>query len=168
MRKITGRIATWHFSPPPLSRNNLIHEGIDKDKILITGNTVIDALYYVVATIRKDSTLLKQLDTELMSAGYETTPLAEQNSRKLVLITGHRRENFGDGFIQICRAIKTLAEQYAEVDFVYPMHLNPNVRKPIHEIFGNAYRKHSNKYTFYTLGFGCRFASAITIKPQLQ
>lgn len=85
------------------------------------------------------NTLLKQLDTELMSAGYETTPLAEQNSRKLVLITGHRRENFGDGFIQICRAIKTLAEQYAEVDFVYPMHLNPNVRKPIHEIFGNAY-----------------------------
>lgn len=85
------------------------------------------------------NTLLKQLDTELMSAGYKTTPLAEQNSRKLVLITGHRRENFGDGFIQICRAIKTLAEQYAEVDFVYPMHLNPNVRKPIHEIFGNAY-----------------------------
>ena len=138
-RQITGRIATWHFSPTPLSRNNLIHEGIDKDKILITGNTVIDALYYVVATIRKDSTLLKQLDTALMSVGYETTPLAEQNSRKLVLITGHRRENFGDGFIQICRAIKTLAEQYAEVDFVYPMHLNPNVRKPIHEIFGNAY-----------------------------
>ena len=138
-RQITGRIATWHFSPTVLSRNNLIHEGINENKIRITGNTVIDALYHVAATIRKDFTLRKQLDTELMSAGYKTTPLAEQSYRKLVLITGHRRENFGDGFIQICRAIKTLAEQYAEVDFVYPMHLNPNVRKPIHEIFGNAY-----------------------------
>ncbi len=135
-RQITGRIATWHFSPTALSRNNLILEGVDEEKIRITGNTVIDALYHVVATIREDSTLRKQLDTELTSAGYETTPPAEQSSCKLVLITGHRRENFGDGFIQICRAIKTLAERYTKVDFVYPMHLNPNVRKPIHEVFG--------------------------------
>lgn len=138
-RQITGRIATWHFSPTALSRSNLMQEGVDEEKIRITGNTVIDALYHVVATIREDPTLRKQLDTELISAGYETTPPAEQSSRKLVLITGHRRENFGDGFIQICRAIKTLAERYTKVDFVYPMHLNPNVRKPIHEVFGGTH-----------------------------
>lgn len=138
-RQITGRIATWHFSPTALSRSNLMQEGVDEEKIRITGNTVIDALYHVVATIREDPTLRKQLDTELMSAGYETTPPTEQSSRKLVLITGHRRENFGDGFIQICRAIKTLAERYTKVDFVYPMHLNPNVRKPIHEVFGGTH-----------------------------
>lgn len=138
-RQITGRIATWHFAPTALSRNNLLQEGVDADNIHITGNTVIDTLYHVVSTIRENPILRQQLNIQLRSAGYETTHFAEQSRRKMVLITGHRRENFGDGFIQICQAIKTLAERYAEVDFVYPMHLNPNVRKPIHEVFGNAH-----------------------------
>ena len=138
-RQITGRIATWHFTPTALSRNNLRQEGVDADNIHITGNTVIDTLYHVVSTIRENPILRQQLNIQLRSAGYETTHFAEQSLHKMVLITGHRRENFGDGFIQICQAIKTLAERYAEVDFVYPMHLNPNVRKPIHEVFGNAH-----------------------------
>ena len=138
-RQITGRIATWHFAPTALSRNNLLQEGVNADNIHITGNTVIDTLYHVVSTIRENPILRQQLNIQLRSAGYETTHFAEQSRRKMVLITGHRRENFGDGFIQICQAIKTLAERYAEVDFVYPMHLNPNVRKPIHEVFGNAH-----------------------------
>lgn len=138
-RQITGRIATWHFAPTALSRNNLLQEGVDADNIHITGNTVIDTLYHVVSTIRENPILRQQLNIQLRSAGYETTHFAEQSLHKMVLITGHRRENFGDGFIQICQAIKTLAERYAEVDFVYPMHLNPNVRKPIHEVFGNAH-----------------------------
>ena len=138
-RQITGRIATWHFAPTALSRNNLLQEGVDADNIHITGNTVIDTLYHVVSTIRENPILRQQLNIQLRSAGYETTHFAEQSLHKMVLITGHRRENFGDGFIQICQAIKTLAERYAEVDFVYPMDLNPNVRKPIHEVFGNAH-----------------------------
>ncbi len=138
-RQITGRIATWHFAPTALSRNNLRQEGVDADNIHITGNTVIDTLYHVVSTIRENPILRQQLNIQLRSAGYEITHFAEQSLHKMVLITGHRRENFGDGFIQICQAIKTLAERYAEVDFVYPMHLNPNVRKPIHEVFGNAH-----------------------------
>lgn len=138
-RQITGRIATWHFAPTALSRNNLRQEGVDADNIHITGNTVIDTLYHVVSTIRENPILRQQLNIQLRSAGYETTHFAEQSLHKMVLITGHRRENFGDGFIQICQAIKTLAERYAEVDFVYPMHLNPNVRKPIHKVFGNAH-----------------------------
>lgn len=135
-RQITGRIATHHFSPTPLSRENLLREGIDKSRILITGNTVIDALYAVVNKIKNDVPLQLSLGKELKAAGYDTGRLAVEEGRHLVLITGHRRENFGDGFLHICQAIKTLSEKYPNVDFIYPMHLNPNVRKPIKEIFG--------------------------------
>lgn len=131
-RLITGRIATYNFSPTALSRQNLLDEGVKEDSILVTGNTVIDALYLVVDKIKENEELRKKLTSELKSAGYEL------RDRRRVLITGHRRENFGDGFIQMCKAIKALTEKYPEVDFVYPMHLNPNVRKPIHEVFGNA------------------------------
>lgn len=130
-RQITGRIATYDFSPTPLSRQNLLDEGVSKDKITVTGNTVIDALHMVVARIKDDLILQRQLSEQLHTAGYDVS-----HSKRLVLITGHRRENFGEGFLNICNAIRDLAKKYPEVDFVYPMHLNPNVRKPIHEIFG--------------------------------
>lgn len=133
-RQITGRIATYDFAPTPLSHDNLLAEGVDDAKITVTGNTVIDALYWVVDKIKSSPGLQADLSRELMKAGYDVNRLS--NGRKLVLITGHRRENFGEGFISMCRAIKTLTEKYPEVDFVYPMHLNPNVRKPIHEVFG--------------------------------
>ncbi len=133
-RQITGRIATYNFAPTPLSKSNLLAEGVAEDKITVTGNTVIDALYMVVDKIKNSAELNDELKSELMKAGYDTRRL--DNGRKLVLITGHRRENFGDGFISMCRAIKALTEKYPDVDFVYPMHLNPNVRKPIHEVFG--------------------------------
>lgn len=133
-RLITGRIATYHFSPTPLSKENLLKENVAESAITVTGNTVIDALYMVVDKIRKNSTLSNELATLLKTAGYDTSRLA--NGKKLVLITGHRRENFGDGFINMCTAIKDLTQKYPDVDFVYPMHLNPNVRKPIHEVFG--------------------------------
>lgn len=133
-RQITGRIATYDFAPTPLSRDNLLAEGVDDAKITVTGNTVIDALYWVVDKIKSSPDLQAELSGELMKAGYDVNRL--NNGRKLVLITGHRRENFGEGFISMCRAIKALTEKYPEVDFVYPMHLNPNVRKPIHEVFG--------------------------------
>lgn len=133
-RLITGRIATYHFSPTQLSRQNLIKENISDDKILVTGNTVIDALYWVVDKIKNNQSLNDELKQILALAGYDVTRL--NNGKKLVLITGHRRENFGDGFINMCTAIKDLTQKYPEVDFVYPMHLNPNVRKPIHEVFG--------------------------------
>lgn len=133
-RQITGRIATYHFAPTPLSRQNLLKEGIREDSITVTGNTVIDALDMVVDRIKNDKTLNSDLNCSLRNAGYDVDCLAE--GKKLVLITGHRRENFGNGFISICSAIKALAEKYPKVDFVYPMHLNPNVRKPIHEVFG--------------------------------
>lgn len=133
-RLITGRIATYHFSPTPLSKDNLLKENVAEDAITVTGNTVIDALYMVVDKIKNNSTLSNDLATLLKTAGYDTSRLA--NGKKLVLITGHRRENFGDGFINMCTAIKDLTQKYPDVDFVYPMHLNPNVRKPIHEVFG--------------------------------
>lgn len=133
-RQITGRIATYDFAPTPLSRANLLAEGVDEEKITVTGNTVIDALYWVVDRIKNTPSLNESLAEELVKAGYDTARLS--NGKKLVLITGHRRENFGDGFISMCKAIKTLTQKYPEVDFVYPMHLNPNVRKPIHEVFG--------------------------------
>ena len=135
-RQITGRIATYHFAPTPLSKGNLLREGIDKSRILVTGNTVIDALYAVVNKIKDDVPLQLSLRKELKAAGYDTGRLVMKEGRRLVLITGHRRENFGDGFLHICRAIKMLSEKYLDVDFVYPMHLNPNVRKPIKEVFG--------------------------------
>ena len=133
-RQITGRIATYNFAPTPLSKSNLLREGINEDSITVTGNTVIDALYWVVDKIKTDAELQKDLDAVLDNAGYDVARLSD--GKKLVLITGHRRENFGDGFINMCTAIKDLTKKYPEVDFVYPMHLNPNVRKPIHEVFG--------------------------------
>ena len=133
-RLITGRIATYHFSPTPLSKENLLKENVAESAITVTGNTVIDALYMVVDKIKKNPTLSNELAALLKTAGYDTSRLA--NGKKLVLITGHRRENFGDGFINMCTAIKDLTQKYPDVDFVYPMHLNPNVRKPIHEVFG--------------------------------
>ena len=133
-RLITGRIAIYHFAPTALSRQNLLAEGVEKSMITITGNTVIDALYMVVKQINNSKELNNQLYTVLRPMGYDTCRLDDM--RKLVLITGHRRENFGDGFIGMCRAIKILSEKYSNVDFVYPMHLNPNVRRPIHEVFG--------------------------------
>ena len=133
-RQLTGRIATYHFSPTQLSRSNLLSEGINDEKIIVTGNTVIDALYWVVNKIHNDQQLSEDLRQELLEAGYDTNRLT--NGRRLVLITGHRRENFGDGIIHMCTAIKDLTQKYPDVDFVYPMHLNPNVRQPIHEVFG--------------------------------
>lgn len=133
-RQITGRIATYHFSPTSLSKQNLLDEGVREEKIVITGNTVIDALYMVVNKIKTDKKLDEELEKKLIFAGYDVNRLS--NGKKMVLITGHRRENFGDGFIQMCTAIKDLTKKYPNVDFVYPMHLNPNVRRPIHEVFG--------------------------------
>ena len=133
-RLLTGRLATYHFSPTPFSRNNLIKESVDDRNIIVTGNTVIDALYWVVDKIKNDKVLDSELVKVLVKAGYDVNRL--NGGKKLVLITGHRRENFGDGFIHMCTAIKDLTRKYPDVDFVYPMHLNPNVRKPIHEVFG--------------------------------
>lgn len=136
-RQITGRIATFHFAPTLLSKKNLLAENVTEQAITVTGNTVIDALYHVVEKIKKDNKMRQLLEDELDRAGYKMIRLTEQTGRKLVLITGHRRENFGEGFISICKAIKMLAKQHPQVDFVYPMHLNPNVRKPIREVFGD-------------------------------
>ncbi len=132
-RQVTGRIATYNFSPTQLSERNLIEEKA-MGKIYVTGNTVIDALHYVVNKLKNDETVAKEQDAVLLNAGYDVNRLVD--GKKLVLITGHRRENFGDGFIRMVTAMKDLSEKYPEVDFVYPMHLNPNVRKPIHEVFG--------------------------------
>ena len=132
-RQITGRIATYNFSPTPLSESNLKEEKVHGE-IFVTGNTVIDALHMVVEKLRNDAALAKEQEKVLADAGYDVTRLA--GGKKLVLITGHRRENFGEGFISMVTAMKDLSEKYPEVDFVYPMHLNPNVRKPIHEVFG--------------------------------
>lgn len=133
-RQLTGRIATYHFAPTPLSRQNLLAENVKSEQIVVTGNTVIDALYMVVDKIKSDKELDKELEEILLRSGYDVNRLSD--GKKLVLITGHRRENFGDGFISMCKAIQTLTQKYPDVDFVYPMHLNPNVRKPIHEVFG--------------------------------
>lgn len=133
-RQITGRIATHHFAPTPLAKSNLLKENVAENQIIVTGNTVIDALYMVVDKIKNDVALQKNLAEVLKDAGYDTARL--DGLRRLVLITGHRRENFGEGFISMCTAIRDLAAKYPNVDFVYPMHLNPNVRKPIHEVFG--------------------------------
>ena len=157
-RQVTGRIATYHFSPTALSRQNLLDEGTPEDRIIVTGNTVIDALHWVVRKIENDGKLSKELADDLKVSGYDTSRLeipgqarnegnvqvgnngndqvGKDRQRRLVLITGHRRENFGEGFISMCTAIRDLARKYPDVDFVYPMHLNPNVRKPIREVFG--------------------------------
>ena len=133
-RQITGCIATYNFAPTSLSRQNLLQEGVSEARINITGNTVIDALYWVLNRIGNDYVLGTELEKVVLKAGYDIRRLV--GGRRLVLITGHRRENFGDGFISMCLAIKHLTETYLDVDFVYPMHLNPHVRKPIHEVFG--------------------------------
>ena len=137
-RQITGRIATYNFSPTPLSEKNLIEERAHGN-IYVTGNTVIDALHLVVDKFKTDATLAQEQDNVLAQAGYDITRL--NGGKKLVLITGHRRENFGDGFIRMVTAMKNLSEKYPEVDFIYPMHLNPNVRKPIHEVFGEDFTR---------------------------
>ena len=133
-RQITSRIAAYNYAPTPLSRQNLLQENVSNDTITVTGNTVIDALYMVVDKIKNDQQLGKQLAQNICIAGYDVNRL--NSEKKMVLITGHRRENFGDGFINMCTAIKDLTKKYPDVDFIYPMHLNPNVRKPIHEVFG--------------------------------
>lgn len=143
-RQLTGRIATYHFAPTPLSRQNLLAENVRPERITVTGNTVIDALYMVENKIKGDKALDAELEDILSQAGYDLARLV--GGRRLVLITGHRRENFGEGFLSICRAIRTLAERHPAVDFVYPMHLNPNVRKPIHEVFGESLSNLGNMF----------------------
>ena len=133
-RQITSRIAAYNYAPTPLSRQNLLQENVANETITVTGNTVIDALYMVVNKIKQDQQLGEQLAQNILTAGYDVNRLS--HDKKMVLITGHRRENFGDGFIKMCTAIKDLTQKYPDVDFIYPMHLNPNVRKPIHEVFG--------------------------------
>lgn len=133
-RQITGRIATYNFSPTSLSRENLLREAA-MGQIYVTGNTVIDALHMVVSRLKEDESLRSLQETVLSAAGYDIGRL-NNSGRRIVLITGHRRENFGDGFINMCTAIRDLTKKYPDVDFIYPMHLNPNVRKPIHEVFG--------------------------------
>ena len=146
-RQITGRIATYHFAPTTLNRQNLIDENVDEKRIVVTGNTVIDALLMVVDKLKKDKALAEEQKRILAEAGYDIGRIGGMGSetgvaddclagRKLVLITGHRRENFGEGFINMLTAMKDLSRMYPNVDFVYPMHLNPNVRRPIHEVFG--------------------------------
>lgn len=133
-RLMTGRISTLHFSPTPLAKQNLLQEHVDEAKIVVTGNTVIDALQMVVERLKNDEQLASEVKDKVLNMGYDVNRLNEE--RRLVLITGHRRENFGEGFLNICHAIKNLSEKYPNVDFVYPMHLNPNVRKPVLEILG--------------------------------
>ena len=155
-RQITGRIATYNFAPTPLSKQNLVDEGVDESSITVTGNTVIDALNMVVNKIKSDRDLQNDIKDTLLQSGLPERMVhaffqPPTSNRRLVLITGHRRENFGDGFLHICQAIKTLAEKYPDVDFVYPMHLNPNVRKPIKEIFGDwvSNRQSSNSNLYF-------------------
>lgn len=140
-RQITGRIAAYNFAPTPLAERNLIDEKVEGE-IFVTGNSVIDALHQVVNRLQIDGTLASQVENKLRDVGYDVNRLA--SGRRLVLITGHRRENFGKGFISMCQAMKDLSLQYPEVDFVYPMHLNPNVRKPIHEVFGEDLNGYAN------------------------
>lgn len=147
-RRMTGRIATYHFAPTELSRQNLLKENVDDKNIIITGNTVIDALFMVVDKIKNDAALAETLKNNIKENGYDVA-----RQKKLVLITGHRRENFGDGFKNICNAIKTLSIKYPNVDFVYPMHLNPNVRKPISEIFGDDINKPTNTFFIEPLDY---------------
>ncbi len=133
-RQLTGRLATYHFAPTPRARKNLFQEGVPLDRILVTGNTVIDALQQVVERLRGDAALSESLSAGLKGMGYDPGRLKE--GRRLVLVTGHRRENFGEGFRNICKALRDIAERYPQVDVVYPMHLNPQVRIPIAEAFG--------------------------------
>ena len=149
-RQITGRIARMHFSPTPLSRENLIKENVDAQCITVTGNTVIDALHIVVDKIRNDKKICEKIEKSIKDNGYDVGRL---DNRKLVLITGHRRENFGEGFIRLCTAISDLTKKYPDVDFVYPMHLNPNVREPIHKVFGENLNKLGNIFFIEPLDY---------------
>ena len=141
-RQLTGRIATLQLSPTQRSRQNLLNEGTPESHITVTGNTVIDALHMVVRKIEADKDLERKVRDYIVTMGYDLSRL--DSCRRLVLITGHRRENFGDGFLNICNAIKDLAERYPDVDFLYPMHLNPNVRRPINEVFSGI--EHANVF----------------------
>ena len=141
-RQLTSRIATYDFAPTTLSRENLLKENVPEEKIVVTGNTVIDALHMVVDRLKSDSALVDEQVEVLKKAGYDARRLA--SGKRLVLITGHRRENFGQGFIDMVTAMKELSEKHPDVDFVYPMHLNPNVRKPIHQVFGEDLTSYPN------------------------
>lgn len=143
-RQLTGRIATYHFAPTALSRSNLLSEGVPEEHIHVTGNTVVDALYWVLRRIKGDAKRMEKLCSGLRQAGYDLGRLAD--GRRMVLVTGHRRENFGEGFIHICTALRDLAQRFPLVDFVYPMHLNPNVRQPIHSVFGEHLDAHANLF----------------------
>lgn len=136
-RQLTGRIARWDFAPTPLARENLLKENVNPEHIVVTGNTVIDALQMVTKRLREDEKLQTEVCAEILQNGYDTQRL-QTEGRRMVLITGHRRENFGEGFLNICHAIKNVSLRYPDVDFVYPMHLNPNVRKPVLDILANA------------------------------
>lgn len=150
-RQITGRISSYHFAPTDLSKQNLINENVSNEKIIVTGNTVIDALHLVINKINSSSEIELKTKMELLDCGYDVERLGSEV--KLVLITGHRRENFGEGFLSICKAIKTLASRFPTVDFVYPMHLNPNVRNPITEIFGNHLNELGNLFFIEPLDY---------------
>ncbi len=141
-RQITGRITTYHYAPTEKSFRNLVKENVEATSVVVTGNTVIDALKWVLTRIHKDTALTTSLEQQLATNGYQVARLA--TGKKMVLITGHRRENFGEGFLSICRAIRELAARYPDVDFVYPMHMNPNVRKPIREFFGDNFSQERN------------------------
>ena len=134
-RQLTGRIATYNFAPTETAKRNLMNEGVSAEKIEVTGNTVIDALHIVISRFDADSAIRDGVRKKIMSAGYDLS--RQDNGRRIVLITGHRRENFGDGFLHICNAIKELSQRFKDVDFIYPVHLNPNVRKPVNEILGD-------------------------------
>lgn len=140
-RQITGRIATYHFAPTELSKKNLIRENVDKSNIIVTGNTVIDALHWVVEKIKSDEAIETEVKQQLNTFGLDKAILdavsQSDTTKRVVLITGHRRENFGEGFINICKAIRALAQKYTDVEFIYPVHLNPNVRKPVEELLGD-------------------------------
>lgn len=150
-RRMTGRIATYHLAPTELGRQNLLKENVENQNIIITGNTVIDALFWIVNKIKDNTELADALQKNIKNVGYDVDRIT--NERKLVLITGHRRENFGGGFKNICNAIRALSIKYPDVDFVYPMHLNPNVRKPISEIFGQGTEKLSNTFFIEPLDY---------------
>lgn len=145
-RRITGRLSTLHFSPTPLSKSNLLKENTPEESISVTGNTVIDALHIVIKQIQETPGITQEIEQTLYKADIPQTKLQnwQNKERKMVLITGHRRENFGDGFIDICNAIKELAQQHKDTDFLYPMHMNPNVRSAIKEVFGNYLNNSSN------------------------
>ncbi len=134
-RQLTGRLAKYHFAPTELSKQNLLREGINESDIIVTGNTVIDALHLALNKIESDSETRNSLDNTLLDKGYDIKRLKE---KQLILVTGHRRENHGQGFVNICHALKQISEKYPNADIVYPVHLNPNVQKPVYEILGKS------------------------------